>query len=197
MHGDAYLGKVFWHRWPWVFLYCCATVVQLGLIFPFSLHAEENSVEYKIKAGYLYNFSKFIEWPIGESPKNGQSLNICLLGNDHFGNVLDPIRTKKSKGRPIQLFRYEQMAAEVRQCKILFIADSEIDRVETIIGDLSGTSLLTVGDTEKFAAIGGMVGFVVKNGRVRLQINRLAVENAGLNISAKLLEVAQIVETQR
>ncbi len=153
-------------------------------------------MEYKIKAGYLYNFSKFVDWPVYKKSEKNQTLNICLLGDDHFGSILDPIQKKKSKGRRIRLFRFKQMQSEVRQCQILFIADNEPEQAEQIISGLNGISLLTVGDTQRFAASGGMVGFVIINGKVRLQINRAAVEKAGLNISAKLLEVAQIVETQ-
>lgn len=181
-------------RFVYLYVHGCAVVLIFAMFPVLSVNADELSIEYKIKAGYLYNFSKFVDWPIDEKPE--QTLNICLLGNDRFGSILDPIQKKKSKGRRIRLFRFKQMQPEVRQCQILFIADDETEQAKQIIRSLQGVNLLTVGETQRFAASGGMVGFVINNGKVRLQINRTAVEKAGLNISAKLLEVAQIVETQ-
>ncbi len=174
----------------WFEISCIISVLLPALAYP--IHAEDHSVEYKIKADYLYNFTKFVDWPIEHHPQN-QTLKICLLGDDPFGSLLDPLQSKKSKGRPIQVIRFKRMDPDIAQCQILFIAESEIDQLEQILKPLSGISLLTVGNTEQFTLSGGMVGFVIDRGRVRLQINRTAVDNASLTISAKLLEVAQIV----
>jgi len=157
------------------------------------LQAENGSLEYKIKAGYLYNFSKFIDWPIPHNGDPDQSFNICLLGNDPFGYVLTPIKNKTTKGLPIRLVYFSEMTQEVKQCKILFISHSERQNIKRILQDLSGLSVLAVADMENFAENGGMIGFVRREDKVRLQINNAASVRVGLKISAKLLEIADAV----
>ncbi len=159
------------------------------------LYADESSLEYKIKAGYLYNFTKFIDWPIEQSLLESQNLNICLLGDNKFNDILNPIELKKTKGKSIHLLHFDRISEDVAQCQILFVGDSKIHRFKQIFLYLNGYSVLTVGNTEDFALSGGMIGFVIDAGRVRLRINRTAAKEAGLNISAKLLEVADIVST--
>ena len=181
-------------------------ILVLGKIFFFfillvslaqPLHASNQSSEYKIKAGYLYNFTKFIDWPDEPEASPDQTFTICLLGNDPFGDVLTPINNKKTKGQQIELVRFTRMSQEVSNCKILFISRSEQKHIKQILRDLSGLSILAVGDMENFAEAGGVVGFVIRDGRVRLTINHTAAQQANLNISAKLLEIAHVLEVQR
>ncbi|MDO9107322.1 MAG: YfiR family protein [Methylovulum sp.] len=155
----------------------------IGLLFLPVLYADDSSVEYKIKAGYLYNFTKFITWPADGS----STFNLCILGADPFGNLIDTIEQRSASGRPIKLFRLERLTGEPH-CHILFASTAK-----ALAMGQGGGSTLTVGENEGFAAQGGMIGFVNKDSRIKLQINLPAIRQNGLQISAKLLEVADII----
>lgn len=164
----------------------------LGAILLFSLQASANDadVEYKVKAGYLYNFTKFITWPEDQS----ETFNLCIVGEDPFGDLIDPIEQRTAFGRPIKLFRSNSFNKDQR-CHILFISASITDifllKGMLVIRDIDKS--LTVGEGKDFAAQGGMIGFINKDGRIKLQINLKMLQQSDLKISAKLLEVAEIV----
>ncbi len=170
------------------------------LLFSQVLCADDSSVEYKIKAGYLYNFTKFITWPEDKS----ETFNLCILGSDPFGKLIDPIEQRSAFGRPIKLFRFDSLNSLSHthikpHCHILFISSSIGSAIKNTISnntleirDISKT--LTVGESNDFAVQGGMVGFVNKEGKIKLQINLKKIKQSDLKVSAKLLEVAEIVE---
>ncbi|MGZ8162175.1 MAG: YfiR family protein [Methylobacter sp.] len=177
------------------------------LLFSQLLFAEDSdlNVEYKIKAGYVYNFTKFITWP----EDNSQTFNLCILGDDPFGGIIDPIEKRSAFGRPIKLFRFNNLntfqhsvlsghkdTSNNQQCHILFISASLDNNfsVKNVFAGRDGDKTLTVGENEGFATQGGMIGFVHRQGKIKLQINTKALKNSHLKISAKLLEVAELVE---
>jgi hypothetical protein len=181
--------KVFSLLW----ILCC-------VLFSQTLCAEDSSVEYKIKAGYLYNFTKFVTWPEDKS----ETFNLCILGVDPFGELIEPIEQRSAFGRPIKLFRFDSLNAlsssnNKQHCHIVFISPSfgsavkdTIDKGTLVIQDIKKT--LTVGEGNDFARQGGMVGFVNREGKIKLQINLKRIKQSALKVSAKLLEVAEIVE---
>ena len=153
--------------------------------------ADDANIEYKVKAGYVYNFTKFITWP----EDNSETFNLCIVGKDPFGDLIDPIEKRTAFGRPIKLFRMDSLNKK-QHCHILFISASIKDKVllkGMLIIDNTHTSL-TVGESEEFAAQGGMIGFVNRLGKIKLQINLKALQQSGLKISAKLLEVAELID---
>ena len=173
------------------------------LLFSELLCADDSSVEYKIKAGYLYNFTKFVTWP----EINSETFNLCILGEDPFGELIDPIEKRSAFGRPIKLFRFDSLDALKRtnnkpHCHIIFVSSSLGSVRKDIIGDgalvirdLNKT--LTVGESDNFAMQGGMIGFVNREGRIKLQVNLKKIKQSDLKVSAKLLEVSEIVEGGR
>jgi hypothetical protein len=149
--------------------------------------------EYQVKAAFLYNFAKFIEWPPSGFRDATAPLQICILGRDPFGQGLrDLVSTKTVNGRKFEVDYLVDMQL-ARACHILFIASSEKARVKQILERMRGTVALTVGDTEGFAEQGGMIDFVLDNDRVVFEVNRNAAEQAGLKVSSKLLSVARVV----
>ena len=158
------------------------------LLFSQSLYAEDTTVEYKIKAGYLYNFTKFVTW----ADDNSETFNLCILGNDPFGELIDPIEQQSVMGRPIKLFRLDSLRGSKAypHCHILFVSSSVADA--PLAQDVDNT--LVVGEGGKFIAQGGMIGFVNKLDKIKLQINLKSIKQSGLKISAKLLEVADVVK---
>ncbi len=171
-------------------------LLLLGLLLnaPPSSFAEEVSREYTLKAAYVYRIAQFVDWPeTGAAPS---SLGVCILGTDPFGSAIDYIEEKTSRGRRFSLHRFASRES-LGDCQMLFISASEADRMETILDGLAGHSVLTVSDAEDFARCGGMIGLVNRQGRVGLEINRKAAEAAGLQISAKLLELSRIVKQKK
>ena len=149
--------------------------------------------EYQVKAAFLYNFAKFVEWPPGSFSDGSAPLRICIFGQDPFGQELrDITREKTVNGRKLQVDQVVDLRL-ARTCHILFIPSSEKAQLTRIFESLRGTDALTVGDAKGFVQQGGMINFVLENNRVQFEVNRKAAEQAGLKISSKLLSVAKVV----
>ncbi len=156
-------------------------------------YAESPSYEeYTIKAAFLYNFAKFVKWPKAADSSTDGDLTICILGSDPFGTLLDSIQGRSLKGRRVVVKRV-QSGVTLEPCDILFVSSSEEGRLGEILSTLNGSNTLTVGETEGFAELGGMVNLVLEEGNVRMEINVDAAEQAGLKISARLLKISKIV----
>ena len=145
-------------------------------------------LEYQVKAAFLLNFTKFVEWPpevVGAGP-----MDICIVGDDPFGTVLDQIVADETlQGRGIQVQRVKRPVPA--SCRVLFIGRSE-KNLDALIEEI-GPGVLTVGEGEGFLRQGGMIAFVVENRRVRFDVNQSAASRAHIMISSKLLSVARAV----
>jgi hypothetical protein len=149
--------------------------------------------EYQVKAAFLFNFAKFVEWPSSNLPDPSAPLRICILGRDPFGEELRNITKGKTvSGRKLQIDQVVDLR-QARTCQILFIASSEKAQLKETLEALQGANALTVSDTNGFLEQGGMINFVLENDRVQFGVNRKAAEQAGLKISSKLLSVAKLV----
>ena len=146
--------------------------------------------EYQVKAAFLFNFAKFVEWPPRAFASETAPLVIGILGDNPFHEDLaQTIRNKSIDSHPLEL-REVRSPTEFTNCHILFISTSEKERLPEILKALKGSSVLTVGETERFLETGGMVNFVLQGTKVRFQINNAAAAGAGLKISSKLMSLA-------
>lgn len=151
------------------------------------------SREYNIKAVFLYNFTRFAEWPDDAFKSPSEDFIIGIAGNDPFGGVLDQtVAGEKVNGHPIVIQRYAS-ADDVQKCQILFISATQKEDVQQIIKSLDGSSTLTVGDMPDFVREGGMIGFKLEDNKIKLQINLAVVKSSQITISSKLLRLAEIV----
>jgi hypothetical protein len=156
---------------------------------------DRKPTEYDVKAAYIYNFVKFVEWPRRKSPEPGgtiSTISVCIVGNDPFGPALAAIEGKTAEGKKIRL-RREQSAQNMKGCEVLFISSSEEERLDRILEAVKGLSVLTIGETRGFAQKGVMINFYMESRNVRFEINPKAAERAGLKISSNLLKIARIV----
>ncbi len=154
--------------------------------------AAQPSLEYEVKAAFLLNFTRFIDWPAATLPDAASPFTICILGKDPFGHVLDDVlKGEAVNGRPLMVRRITQSPAP-QSCQVVFIEATG----RALLKDLTslGRGVLTVGEGDLFVRDGGMIGFVIDNRRVRFAINQSAAEAAGLKISSKLLSVARAVK---
>ena len=146
--------------------------------------------EYQLKAAFLYNFAKFIDWPPEAFAADQSPFIIGILGDNPFGTDLErTVAGKLINNRPITI-RSFPTAAEAANCHILFISSSEKKLLPEIIQSLHGTAVLTVGETDQFIASGGMVNFMQEASKIRFQINDDAAKAARLKISSKLMSLA-------
>ena len=153
----------------------------------------ERPSEYEVKAAFLFNFAKFVEWPAEAFSNPSEPIRLCVLGEDPFGRVLDQaVQDKSINGRTLMILRSQQVRG-LRACHILFVGTSEKERLAEIFAALQGSSALSVGDTEQFVQSGGAIQFNLQDNRVRFTINLAAAERARLKISAKLLSLARVV----
>ena len=155
------------------------------------------ALEYKIKAGYLFNFAKFIEWPTTAFAASDSPFIIGVLDSGEALPVLKPLlEGKKIEGHPIQL-----KAASVEQLgkgiHILLVTRTAGYLPEALQTTLSQATTLVVGETEQFAERGGMIGFIREDDVIRLTLNLERAAAVGLKVSAKLSTVAKVVKTHR
>jgi uncharacterized protein DUF4154 len=156
-----------------------------------TMEAAEQSLEYQVKAAFLLNFTKFIDWPAGAFTDADSPLAICVVGKDPFRHTLDDILQGEVVSRRKLIVRRIGEAPAARTCQVVFLSAAEKD-VRIAFSTL-GPGVLTVGEGEGFLREGGMITFVVENRRVRFDINQTAAENASLKISSRLLSVARSV----
>jgi hypothetical protein len=167
-----------------------AVVVASLFSLPLRRAWASNHTEYEVKAAYLFNFGRFVEWPEDAPPVRASDFAICVLGQDPFGPALDSTITgEKIDGKSVVARRVSK-AEEAAECRVLFISPSESGQVKAILSTLGKSSILTVSDQPQFIQRGGMVQFVLADGRVRFEINVGAARHAGLSVSSDLLKVA-------
>jgi hypothetical protein len=147
-------------------------------------------MEYQVKAAILFNFAKFVVWPQRKFNEPDSPLIIGIVGDDPFGGLLDEaVEGNRINDRSVTI-QHIQTMEELRKCHIIFICRSESDRLGSILNEVRGDNVLTVGETDKFISKGGMINFVMVGDRVRFEINNSAARHAGLKISSQLSSVA-------
>jgi hypothetical protein len=148
------------------------------------------SLEYEVKAAFLLNFTKFIEWPPSAFAGPEAPLVICIAGDDPFGHALDQIVEGEAvNGHRIAVERVR--TDQQKTCHVLYSANNRSASTPLMAG---GPGVLTVGEGDEFIRQGGIIGFVIENRHVRFAVNVKAAANAGLKVSSKLLSVAKSVE---
>ncbi|HRY16062.1 MAG: YfiR family protein [Candidatus Competibacteraceae bacterium] len=149
--------------------------------------------EYAIKAAYLYNFAKFIEWPPNSFTKDDAPLNICIIGDHSFDDALARLRGKAVGSHPVFVQEFPA-GSDAPGCHIVFISRSQEPRLRNLLATFSKRPALTVSDIEDFAQRGGIIGLIEVEQRIQFAINLAAMRRAGLKLSSQLLKLAIIVD---
>lgn len=192
-HGRINPPLHFWHR-PVLFkaamgLLCGALL--LSALTP----AHAAPTEYDLKAAFIYQIAKFVEWPPTQSPPASALLRLCVLGGNPFGAALDTIRGKPVNERKMEVSLLD-MGADTNECDMLFVAAPAEKYLDRIIALSRGRSMLVIGDTQGFAQRGVMVNFFPEDGKIRFEINPAASRRTWLKISSQLLKLARIVQEE-
>jgi hypothetical protein len=149
--------------------------------------------EYQVKAAFLYQFTKFIEWPAEAFPDANAPFSICVAGVDPFGNILNQLLQQKTVGQRRLELRRSTHKKDLQGCQILFISASERKRFPAILTKVKGSPVVTVSESDRFMQAGGAINFFLSEERVRFDINLGATEGTGLKVSSRLLSVARTV----
>jgi hypothetical protein len=174
-----------------------AAILSAGL-FQRSVGASQASLEYEVKAAFLYNFAKFVEWPDTAFDAADAPIVFCVMGNNPFDGRLERVVSDRTaNGRRIEVRSVTSSGAS-SGCHLAFFDESQQVDVARIVqisaGRGPGAPVLTVGESEHFAEVGGMIRLLVEEGRVRFDINAAIAERAGLKLSSQLLKLARRVE---
>ena len=157
------------------------------------LAAESGTDEYRVKAAFLFHFAQFVDWPAETFKAAGSPVIFCTMGEDPFDGVLDNVVSGKLIGnRPVQVQHFKQPQG-IQNCHVLFVGSQEKNRVVAILESVKQSAVLTVGESDHFAQQGGMIGFLMEEGKLRFEINLDATQGARLTISARLLSLAKAV----
>jgi hypothetical protein len=163
----------------------------LALLVPIQA-APPSPNEYAVKAVFVYNFSRFIDWPRQAFESAGEPFIIGIVGEDPFGPLLaEAIQGEFYRGRPIQI-RHFRGPGDIGRCHLLFISQANAANLDAILASVAGRNVLTVGETEAFLDRGGMIALIAEQNRVRLRINPASLRTVNLSVSSKLLQVADI-----
>jgi len=190
-----------WQRWPLSFAFTGfmrsratsllnLVLIWLALVGGEGLAQQTAPSEYQIKAAFIFNFAKFVDWPPSAFSNLNSPIVIGILGDNPFHDDLArTIHNKTIEDRPLVIEEL-RVPSEATNCHILFISSSEKDRLPEILKSLKDTSVLTVGEMDHFTESGGMINLVIRDQKIRFQINNGEATKARLKISSKLMNLA-------
>ncbi|MCP3850200.1 MAG: YfiR family protein [Gammaproteobacteria bacterium] len=151
--------------------------------------------EYFVKAAFIYNFARLVEWPDKAYNSNNNVFKLCLIGEDPFGKALQTIENKKVVDRLLFIQKLKHLE-NVSQCQILFISSSE-QQLPKLLNTVKQYPILTVSDLPDFAERGGQIHFFLNDSdKLNLKVNLEVIKQAGLEISSRILVLSEIVSTR-
>lgn len=169
-------------------LLCVAMVVCFARV-----EGAEVSKEYQLKAAFLYNFAKFVDWPTQAFSDTNSLIVVGVYGRNPFGSELEKaVKDRRLSGRAI-VVRSVSSPQEAAKVHMLFVPTTEDAKVEALMAGLKGTPILTVGESEAFSNHGGMITFALENEKLRFDINIEPAERSNLKLSAQLQKLARTV----
>lgn len=170
-----------------------AAATILSLLLSGATAQVRRADEDQVKAAYLYNFAKFVEWPLTSFNRTADPVIICAMGDERFAEILQQTaRGKQAQGRPVAVKLVDTIDG-LKLCHILMIAYRDKARIEPALRSAQSAGILTVGQSADFIRLGGIINLARSEDSVELEINPRAAEAAGLKISARLLAVSRVV----
>ncbi len=184
------------------FIHSLLTISMVSIILiPLKLPADNTKThnsqaqEYLLKAAFLYNFARLIDWPENTFKHNSDPFRLCLIGNDPFGAALESLHNKKVRGHPLTIQRHLRLN-NIDQCQMLFISRQEEEQIPTILKTINHAPTLTISEVPLFAEKSGHIRFFLNNNKLSLEVNLNAINQSGLKISSRILSLAKIVSSE-
>jgi YfiR/HmsC-like len=155
--------------------------------------AQTQADEYRVKAGFIFHFAQFVEWPAGTFDNSSGSITFCTLGEDPFhGDMESLLRGKLVAGKSVRVLHLKQVQ-DSKQCHVLFLDKNDNQLVPSALAIVKNLRILTVGESDDFLERGGMIRFCLEDRRIRFEINQQSAEATHLKVSARLLLLAKKV----
>ncbi len=152
---------------------------------------DDKPSEYQIKAVFLFNFANFVEWPEKAFADSTAPLVIAILGEDPFGDILGQVVEGETVGKRKITIKKMSEVSDTGLCHILYTVTDKWTELEELFDRLEGSNVLAVGEVDDFIELGGTIGLIKENNRIRFEINMASAERSGLRISSKLQKVAK------
>jgi hypothetical protein len=152
--------------------------------------------ENALKAAFLYNFTKFVDWPPSAFAQSDSAFHVCVSADERFGREIETmLQGEQVHGRPVRLL-ISKIPDPSRACHLLYLGIGDSERAGQVLSALKERPVLTVGEGSRFMEQGGMIAFVIDANHVKFDINKGVLDRAGLGISSKLLRVARHVQRE-
>jgi hypothetical protein len=168
-----------------------ALIVVLGTMIPSGAQGQ-TADEYQVKAAYMYNFAKFVDWPAEAFDSPTHPIVFCVLGQTPMSRTLGEALAGKAVDQRSLEFRQLTDSKQAGKCQVLFIGTPDKKELRQALEEVKSHNVLTVGEVEGFTNEGGVIRFVLDGGRVRLEFNLEAADDAKLRISSKLLSLGTV-----
>lgn len=163
-------------------------IISVSMVEASNMNASSNTpLELKVKTSYIYNFTRFVEWP----DSSGDKIKICVLGEDNIIRLLKEVINKRSETDKLEVI--SDFNSDLTDCQIVYISKS-VKNLVNLLKKLKMHDVLTVSDTDSFVANGGMIGFFNKSGKIHFEVNLKRTNSVNIHLSSKLLGLAKIVE---
>jgi hypothetical protein len=173
------------------------TLYTYGLLSSPALYAadELSAKEYEIKAAFLFHLGSFVSWPKNVLPSPTQTFQVCVVGNNPFGDNLDYLKQEYNiQKHAVTTLYFDTLHPKLKSCHILFIAKSLQTNLPSFLELLSQEPVLTVSDIRHFSKKGGMVEFIIRRKKVRLRLSPDTFKQANLKPSSDLLRIADSLD---
>lgn len=174
---------------PWRVQFWMHIASAAMLLTGTAAHAD-NLAEDKAMAGFIFNFTKYTEWP--PAALSGAELLVCSPSAQPLSGKLAALQGQLVQGRTIQI-QSPARQGEWRDCHVLFVAADDAQRIDAVLKNTAQRAVLTISDAPDFVQSGGMIGLKLRGGRIRFEINQGAARQAGLKLSSQLLKLADEV----
>ena len=170
-------------------------IIVLMFILP-AISSYAQVSEYEYKAAFIERFTRFVEWPAEIENNNFDSIfKITIFGENPFGTALDELFAEVTIKRQSVKINYTENIDEIAKANLVFISSSERKKIKQILSFIDKEPILIIGDTKRFCEMGTHINMYIDGNYIKYEINKEAIEKAGLTISSLLLTSAKIVKT--
>lgn len=168
-------------------------ILSLTLLLAGKGHAApSSSLEYRVKAAYLLQFTRYTEWPSQAFPSATAPIRICILGPDPFGDTLEKTVTgRKSGTRGIEVHRLTEFKGS--SCHVIFIGQTQEGTEAEVLKSAEGKPILTIGESNGFLSRGGILKFIILEDTVQFEVNLKIARHSLLKLSSRMLALAKRV----
>ena len=153
---------------------------------------EQSAKEYEVKAAFIFKFAQFMEWPAAAFASDKDPIVVATFGEDPFEGGLDRVMAGKSIGNRPVVVKHFGGADEITRCHILFAAASSSEDVAGVLHKWAKSPVMTIGDGDNFCQEGGIIQFIIEDGKIHFEVNMEAEDQSGVKISSRLLKLAKI-----